>query len=116
MWNRALGDGRADGCQHGRIGECHGRTNGPGLQARANPSVLTINGGSSSIRFAVYEAGATLRRQLAGKIDVAAEGYRQAVDRLLDRLEAQPVFTSIAAVGHRVVHGMTHSAPEPITS
>ena len=33
------------------------------------PSVLTINGGSSSIRFAVYEAGETLRRQLDGKVD-----------------------------------------------
>jgi acetate kinase len=34
-----------------------------------SPCVLTINGGSSSIRFAVYEAGASLRRRLAGKID-----------------------------------------------
>ena len=33
------------------------------------PCVLTINGGSSSIRFAVYEAGETLRRRLDGKID-----------------------------------------------
>ena len=31
--------------------------------------MLTINGGSSSIRFAVYESGDTLRRQLDGKID-----------------------------------------------
>jgi acetate kinase len=28
----------------------------------ALPCVLTINGGSSSIRFAVYEAGEALRR------------------------------------------------------
>jgi acetate kinase len=33
------------------------------------PCVLTINGGSSSIRFGVYEAGETPRRLLAGKID-----------------------------------------------
>ena len=32
-------------------------------------SVLTINGGSSSIRFAVYEAGEPLRRRLVGKVD-----------------------------------------------
>ena len=30
----------------------------------APPCILTINGGSSSIRFAVYEAGETLRRRL----------------------------------------------------
>ncbi len=35
----------------------------------AVPCVLTINGGSSSIRFAVYEAGKTPRRHLDGKID-----------------------------------------------
>ncbi|HXC25940.1 MAG TPA: hypothetical protein VNU46_08490 [Gemmatimonadaceae bacterium] len=33
------------------------------------PCILTINGGSSSIRFAVYEANETLRRRLDGKID-----------------------------------------------
>ena len=35
----------------------------------ALPCVLTINGGSSSIRFAVYEAGETPRWRLDGKID-----------------------------------------------
>ena len=35
----------------------------------SRPCVLTINGGSSSIRFAVDEAGNALRRQLDGKID-----------------------------------------------
>src|SRR5438034_6077146 len=35
----------------------------------ALPCVLTLNGGSSSIRFAVYEAGKTPRRQFYGKID-----------------------------------------------
>jgi acetate kinase len=100
--------------------------------------VLTINGGSSSIRFAVYEAGEALRPQLDGKIDriglsgtnlvvrdpagkpqvshrLAADSHRTAVGVLLDWLEAQPVFASINAVGHRVVHGMAHSEPEPIT-
>jgi XFP C-terminal domain len=33
------------------------------------PCILTINGGSSSIRFAMYEAGDTPHRQLGGKID-----------------------------------------------
>jgi acetate kinase len=86
----------------------------------ALPCILTINGGSSSIRFAVYEAGKTPRRRLDGKIDrielsgtnfivndpagkpqvprrLAAADHRTAVDFLLDWLEAQPVFASIKA-------------------
>jgi acetate kinase len=104
----------------------------------ALPCVLAINGGSSSIRFAVHESGATPRPRLAGKIDrigsrgtnlivtdpagkpsrprrLAAADHRAAVDFLLDWLEAQPVFASVKAVGHRVVHGMKHAEPERIT-
>ena len=33
------------------------------------PNVLTINGGSSSIRFAVFEASQPPRRLLQGKIE-----------------------------------------------
>src|ERR1051326_8935202 len=100
--------------------------------------VLTINGGSSSIRFAVYDAEETLRRRLDGKIDriglsgtnlivndpagkpegprpLAVTDHRTAVDFLLDWVEAQPVFASVKAVGHRVVHGMKHSEPELVT-
>ncbi len=101
-------------------------------------AVLAINGGSSSIRFAVYDGGDSLRRLLAGKVDrvgfsgttltsVDATGQTQesriidTVDRastvaaLLDWFEIQPVLTSVKAVGHRVVHGMAHSKPEPVT-
>jgi acetate kinase len=103
------------------------------------PCVLTINGGSSSIRFAIYETSAEPRRRLAGKIDriglrgtsltvdgsatktpalrrLAAADHGKAVGFLLDWLEAQPVFTSVRAVGHRVVHGMQHSQPERVNS
>jgi acetate kinase len=102
------------------------------------PYVLTINGGSSSIRFAVYEAGETPRRHLVGKIDriglpgttlivnnpagklqisrrLAAADHSTAVSGLLDWLEAEPIFESLKAVGHRVVHGMRHSEPERVT-
>ncbi len=105
----------------------------------ALPSILTINGGSSSIRFAVYQTGETARRRLAGKIDrIGSSGtnltvneaagkprapkplttgdHHTAVDSLLDWLETQPVFASIKAVGHRVVQGMTHSEPERVTA
>jgi acetate kinase len=104
----------------------------------AGKSILTINGGSSSIRFAVYEAGETPRRRLDGKIDriglsgtnlivndpagkpqirrrLAAADHRTAVGFLLDWLEAEPVFASVKAAGHRVVHGMKHSEPERVT-
>ncbi len=104
----------------------------------AAPCVLTINGGSSSIRFAVFEAGDTPRRRLDGKIDrigvsgtnlivndpagtpqaprrLAAADHRTAAGVLLDWLEAQPVFASVEAAGHRVVHGMTHAEPERVT-
>jgi acetate kinase len=102
----------------------------------ALPCVLAINGGSSSIRFAVYQAGGT--RLLSGKIDriglkgttfaaedpaaqtratrrLAAADPGAAAAFLLAWLEAQPVFASIRAVGHRVVHGMRHARPERIT-
>src|SRR5450759_4247296 len=104
----------------------------------ALPCVLTINAGSASIRFAVYEAGETPRRRLDGKIDriglsgtnlivndsagkpqvprrFAAADHRTAAGFLLGWLEAQPVFASVKAAGHRVVHGMKHCEPEGVT-
>ena len=35
----------------------------------AHPKILTINGGSSSIKFALFDAGDSLRRILAGGIE-----------------------------------------------
>ena len=104
----------------------------------APPCILTINGGSSSIRFAVYDAGETSSRRVAGKIDRiglsgttltvnseagkpqvsrrnAAADHGTAVGFLLDWLSSQPIFESVKAVGHRVVHGMKHSDPERVT-
>ena len=100
-------------------------------------SILTINGGSSSIKFAVYRADESFERRLSGaveriglsgtaltvmdskgprqKIDCAASDHRSAVQTLIDRLEAQESFASVRAVGHRVVHGMRHTAPELVT-
>jgi len=105
---------------------------------QAQASVLTINGGSSSIRLALYEQGEPLRRLLDGKVDrvglsgtnltfkdstgqpqesrtIDTGSHRSAVVFLLDWLETQQSFASVKAVGHRVVHGMKHSAPERIT-
>jgi acetate kinase len=100
--------------------------------------VLAINGGSSSIKFVLYQTGEPLERRLYGKVDriglsgtnltvnnptgkpqgsrsIAAADHRTAVGFLLDWLEAQPSFASVKAVGHRVVHGMTHTEPERVT-
>jgi acetate kinase len=108
--------------------------------APASASVMTLNGGSSSIRFAIYESREPLRRLLAGKVDrigssgtnltvtespghtarpprrVAAVDHRAAAAVLLRWLEAQPVFASVRAVGHRVVHGMRRSEPALVTA
>ncbi|MEK7780835.1 MAG: acetate/propionate family kinase [Verrucomicrobiota bacterium] len=104
----------------------------------AQPSVLAINGGSSSIRFALYEQAEPLRRLLDGKVDrvglsgtnltfkdstgkpqdsraINTADHRSAVTYLLDWLETQPGFASVKAVGHRVVHGMKHFEPERVT-
>lgn len=101
-------------------------------------SILTVNGGSSSIRFAIYETSVTLQRRLGGKIDrigaggtnlivddpagkprpsrrVAVANHRMAAAFLVDWLEEQPVFASVKAIGHRVVQGMQHSEPELVT-
>ena len=100
--------------------------------------ILAINGGSSSIKFALYAAVEPLKRGLHGTVDRIgmagtnltfhdANGKRQtsrkliaadhisAANSLLDWLETQPVFASVKAVGHRVVHGMKHTKPEIVT-
>ena len=102
------------------------------------PSVLTINGGSSSIKFALYHTGEPLQRGLYGKVDriglsgtnltfndptkkqqesrkLAAADHKSAANFLIDWLEEQKSFGSVQAVGHRVVHGMKHTAPELVT-
>ena len=104
----------------------------------ANPHILTINGGSSSIKFALYQVGEPLQRGLYGKLDriglsgtnltfhepdemsqaghnIAAPDHKSAANFLIDWLEKQNDFKSILAVGHRVVHGMKHTLPERVT-
>src|ERR1035438_5747293 len=95
----------------------------------ADPLILTINGGSSSIKFALYQAGGPLKRRLQGKVDriglsgtnltfnapfrkqtetlsLPIPGNQSAPNFLMDWLEGQQGFKSVRAVGHRVVHGM----------
>jgi len=85
--------------------------------------ILTINGGSSSIKFALFEVGRSLRRVKTGKIEriglpeasfmvtdaaprpIAALTHTASVNVLMDWLEENPGRAKLAAVGHRVVHG-----------
>jgi len=100
--------------------------------------ILTLNGGSSSIKFALYEAVTPLQRGLHGTVDriglrgtnlssldaagqpqdtleFTAADHKSAANSLLDWLERRPDFQSVKAVGHRVVHGMKHTEPEIVT-
>jgi acetate kinase len=102
-------------------------------------NILTINGGSSSIKFALYQVGKPLKRGLYGKVDRIglsgtnltfsdSTGYQKdslilessdtklAANFLIDWLEKQDGFSSVKAVGHRVVHGMNRTGPELITN
>ncbi|MGB8169712.1 MAG: acetate/propionate family kinase [Chthoniobacteraceae bacterium] len=102
--------------------------------------VLTINGGSSSIKFALFEVGDSLRRILHGGVErigqpeaklhmkgaenadnfsrpVEAPDHAAAVDALMTRIEERSEISALSAVGHRVVHGgPKYSQPERITA
>jgi len=102
-------------------------------------NVLTINGGSSSIKFALYRMNEPLTRILFGNIDriglpdskltftnenenkidtliIKASNLRAAINVLIDWLEKKIDFSVLAGIGHRVVHGMHHTSPEIITA
>ncbi len=76
----------------------------------AATNILTINGGSSSIKFAIFSSGEKLERIYNGSVEGTS-----AAD-LMDQLQQHPAFATVGAVGHRVVHGMAHTEPQPITA
>lgn len=102
-------------------------------------NLLTINGGSSSIKFALYETEGSLKQLLYGEIEnigtknavlnfgdainnkkntinINTVDYDESVNHLIDWLELQDGFTSVKAIGHRIVHGMQHTDAEKITA
>jgi acetate kinase len=107
---------------------------------QSSPRILTINGGSSSIKMALFEAGDSLRRILEGWIErvglpgatfvvkgsnkadnftrpMIATNHTQAVELLMDWIEERIRRSELAAVGHRVVHGgPKYSEPQRITT
>ena len=102
--------------------------------------VLTINGGSSSIKFALFEVGDSLQRILEGGIDriglpkailkvkglnqadnfsrpVVVPDHTVAAGVLMDWIEECLGSDTLTAVGHRVVHGgPKYSKPQGITA
>jgi acetate kinase len=80
------------------------------------PHILTINAGSSSVRFALFSSGARPVRLLEGKMErLGSEAASVTADRLAQKLEEQAHREDPDAVGHRVVHGMLHSQPERVS-
>ena len=106
----------------------------------SDPHILTVNGGSSSIKFALFEGGESLRRILDGGIEriglpeatlrvkspdpadnlsrpVAAPDHTAAVGLLMDWVQERMIRGELAAVGHRVVHGgPKYIQPQRITA
>ncbi len=101
--------------RHGKSGTAPGRC------------ILTINGGSSSIKFALYQADSPATRLLSGKLEriglpkptltlkgggqpadpqvITAPTHRAAGEFLIDWLEHYVDVTAVMGIGHRVVHG-----------
>jgi acetate kinase len=96
-------------------------------QAAASPVVLTVNGGSSSIKFGAYEPGEPPRRVFGGQVErigqpdatlsakgggadvdkqpIAGGDHGEAVGALIGWLRGRIGDRRVAAIGHRVVHG-----------
>ncbi|MEJ7738697.1 MAG: hypothetical protein WKF97_14815 [Chitinophagaceae bacterium] len=100
--------------------------------------VLTINGGSSSIKFSLYQMDERLIQLFYGKIEnistenttfssyysitkqrekvkIGVRNFNSTANFLIDWLQKKDSFNTIKAIGHRIVHGMKHTAPELIT-
>jgi acetate kinase len=117
------------------------------LMTPANPRILTriltINGGSSSIKFALFEASESLRRILEGELEriglpeatfrvkssdqsdqadnfsrpVKAPDHTVAVGAVMDWIEERCGHDALTAVGHRVLHGgPKYYKPQRITA
>lgn len=107
---------------------------------RNTSRILTINSGSSSLKFALFEMGDDEVLRLAGKLEGIGLGgsgrfavkdgegaslvdesrrlddHEAALSRLFDWLRDRPEHGELNAVGHRVVHGGSrHTRPERIT-
>ncbi len=111
-----------------KAGEHRKHREGGGRKKPVTPRILTVNGGSSSIKFALFEQGDRGRRIFSGQISGIglakgifavkdAEGAQRfskavvvrdqvaAVKILMEWMEGELGEGALAAVGHRIVHG-----------
>ncbi len=101
-----------------------------------NANILVINGGSSSIKFALYSmdenpniifSGQIKRIGLSGpeftiisntqennEITIDATNFKEAAEVLIEWLTKQKDFEQTICIGHRIVHGMKHTQAEII--
>lgn len=97
-----------------------------------NRCMLILNGGSSSIKFAVYNTA--LRKLFAGGVEKIGEkncrltiegqepiplkvkDIKGAAGALLQYLQQQQLLTGTTSVTHRIVHGMHITRPQVITA
>lgn len=103
-------------------------------------SILVVNGGSSSIKFGLFEANPALRRILSGSIEkiglpdgrfevtesdtgesvsrpLALPDHRAAANMLINWIQKRVRRGELAAIGHRVVHGgPRYWKPEAVTA
>ena len=106
----------------------------------AEGSLLTINGGSSSIKFSLFSANLSLHLKLTGRIErigtphatlsvqeadggerftlpIVAEDHQESVTALMDWIEERKEEMNLVAVGHRVVHGgPSYHQPQRLTA
>ena len=95
--------------------------------------ILTLNGGSATIKFALYEDSAPPQRRLHGLLDrvgssgttlsfersdssgapstLTLPGSRSPIDFLINWFEQELDLGALCAIGHRLVHGMHFAAP-----
>jgi len=108
------------------------------LTKTTHKKILTLNSGSSSIKFALYQIGKSLEQNFHGSVDriglpdtnltlsdaagnrkdsfiLESSDARSTSNFLFDWLKEQIDFSLISGIGHRVVFGMKHTQPELIT-
>jgi acetate kinase len=101
------------------------------MMPEGGPFILTINGGSSSIKFAVFDSADPPTRRLSGEVErigqpgtqliskrdgdsspnvrqIDASDHHQAAAIVIQHLHECLGHLAIAAIGHRVVHGGLH--------
>ena len=96
-----------------------------------NSNILVINGGSSSIKFALYNMNENPNKFFSGQIKriglsepdftvinnaqekneiiIDATNFKEAAEVLIEWLKKQKDFEQIICIGHRIVHGMKHT-------